>query len=1424
MAAMGRAIQSRRWCALVGVLCLSLVNGPKVWAQQDFYWIGPPGVQDWGTASNWDLNSVPGPGDSAFLEPSDGNNRTAQFRNIHPPGTTLNVIRVNATGGSEMAIRLALPLPGGDLRAQDLYLGDTGQGRLLQDNGAVTVNNYFILGNEQSGNGAMVMGAGSLSAGNMVIGGFGSGAMDQSGDAAVQVANDLGVGINQGGNGSYTMTGGTLMANYLFVGDAGTATFHQSQPGIPTSVVTCRSGLVVGQSQTGSGSYTLTDGVLQIGDAVNPGSMFLGYAGQATFTQRGGYCGVSGNVFLAESATGRAAMNLHGGVFEAINPDAGTMYVGAAGIGVLNLFAGSTLRVNEMFVDSQTGTSQVWQEGGTTIINGHLGVGRDANAQGHGGAYLLTGGDLRVGTLFVGHRGHGTFTQIGGTLTIASGAIYLADEASGRAQMNFTGGTIVFPDPTTATIQVGYAGVGQFHQGEGLTLNLDTIFVNSQDGVSTFTQRGDVNLNSHLGVGRDAGSRGQYNLLSGTLTAQQIYLGYEGQGTMVQDGPSRVILAQELRLGDGGTGEYMFLSGNLQTHDTLVGIGGTDCRFDQRGGSHQITETLAIATNPGSTGVYHLSGVNLQVATVELNAGGVFNQTGGDLRADRFNQRGGEVQGQLQNRGVFVYDSGVFSGRLLNYGEVQFNADFTAGNGLGHYSATPLTLNNPARTLTCGGGGLEIGAGASFLLGDGSVRFVNTPANGLAVRSGGVFEQRGGLVDGSSNTFFVTEGSTTLVNGTLRPGGTMTVSPGGIFTQQGGVVDGLSNTILVTEGRFDLENGTVRPGQSMEIRNGGTFNQRGGLVDGASNTIAIFEGTCNVSGGEYRANRLEIHTGGSFLWTGGSFSYNTLFFDGGSFFGNLTNQGWIGGNGTFTGALVNQGTVTPGASPGTLQVVGSFSQGPTGRYVCEIAGPAAYDRIEVTGTPGTASLDGLLAPTLLGGFRPARGQLFPGIITASGGVSGTFARVEEENFWEVIYHATSVDLLARPFRDFTDPRLNLTSNQLQVGQMLNGLEATAQGDLATVLTALSDLPDGQVGRGLQQLTPGQNAAMANLSLAGAMMQGRSVIDRMNFLRQGGAAGTGGGFGGRLGLQGSRLQGVLLAYNGASLPGLFSGRPEAGLDKPWGLYANFLGTLGTQDTTSRQIGYDYGIFGLNTGIDYRLRPDLVLGVFTGYYYTSSNFKDDGGDARIHSVPFTVYGVYHPGNGYLTGSLGYTVNFYRLERSLAFGAVNRTATSSFTGSQLNLAWETGYDLRWARLVLTPAANLFYSVVWLPAHTESGAGALNLRVGAQTADSLQTGIGLRVSLPWMSGQTRILPQFSAFYQHEYANSARTLDARLSQAGGAFTFQTEAPSRDFAVLGAGLEVRWPNGLALQAAYNAEVGRQHSTAHYLNAGLRWEF
>ena len=112
------------------------------------------------------------------------------------------------------------------------------------------------------------------------------------------------------------------------------------------------------------------------------------------------------------------------------------------------------------------------------------------------------------------------------------------------------------------------------------------------------------------------------------------------------------------------------------------------------------------------------------------------------------------------------------------------------------------------------------------------------------------------------------------------------------------------------------------------------------------------------------------------------------------------------------GNLINSGTVNPGNSVGTMTVNGNYTQTAAGTLAVEIASPTSYDKVSVT---GSASLNGTLAPLLLGGYRPSGNQVFPDILTTSGGVTGGFSTIANQQisptlFWQPRYNPNSVDL------------------------------------------------------------------------------------------------------------------------------------------------------------------------------------------------------------------------------------------------------------------------------------------------------------------------------------------------------------------------------------------------------------------------------
>ncbi|MEK6702734.1 MAG: hypothetical protein AABZ53_10760 [Planctomycetota bacterium] len=125
-------------------------------------------------------------------------------------------------------------------------------------------------------------------------------------------------------------------------------------------------------------------------------------------------------------------------------------------------------------------------------------------------------------------------------------------------------------------------------------------------------------------------------------------------------------------------------------------------------------------------------------------------------------------------------------------------------------------------------------------------------------------------------------------------------------------------------------------------------------------------------------------------------NHGTLFMRGGTHLlpPNFFNYGTLGGAcGISVPVLRNQGTVSPGNSPGTLSVQGAFDQSaPSGILDIELAGLTPGTQHDVLAISGAAALGGTLRVRLLDGFLPTSGDSFT-ILTAAS-ITGAFSTVE----------------------------------------------------------------------------------------------------------------------------------------------------------------------------------------------------------------------------------------------------------------------------------------------------------------------------------------------------------------------------------------------------------------------------------------------
>jgi hypothetical protein len=409
-------------------------------------------------------------------------------------------------------------------------------------------------------------------------------------------------------------------------------------------------------------------------------------------------------------------------------------------------------------------------------------------------------------------------------------------------------------------------------------------------------------------------------------------------------------------------------------------------------------------------------------SVVDISAMTTFNDTNGSSSAFSYIQalEGGAVLAanlqdieQVKRVRADGEDSLIDLSALVNF--VSASASLEAING-----ATLLA------------GSLEQLNGVSVTLSGPSEMTLGNPV----VMTGASFNHEGGTLTGS----------VTLVNSNLNngPGGTGAAA----FAMHGDcALSGdlaMGQSVRIEGGGFGAANATSAAGFvnsgliTLESINGGLssnlFVQAGVLENASTGEILINAGT----GGD-RTLEAELDNRGTFSVTtsdnkfiaigkaganhtsSGSFTVNGTELDYvaiiGDSFTNLPG-GIFAGVGTvdvqgIPGGLSSEGFLRPGASPGTLQLIGDYAQTAGGTLEIELGGAPASGSFDVLSVSGTATLAGAINVTTIDAYVPAIGDSFE-ILTAAA-VSGVFddevlPTLPAAMCWDLAYDATSVTL------------------------------------------------------------------------------------------------------------------------------------------------------------------------------------------------------------------------------------------------------------------------------------------------------------------------------------------------------------------------------------------------------------------------------
>jgi outer membrane autotransporter protein len=352
---------------------------------------------------------------------------------------------------------------------------------------------------------------------------------------------------------------------------------------------------------------------------------------------------------------------------------------------------------------------------------------------------------------------------------------------------------------------------------------------------------------------------------------------------------------------------------------------------------------------------------------------------------------------------------------------------------------------------------------------------------------------------------------------------------------------------------------------------------------------------------------------------------------------------------------------------------------------------------------------------------------------------------------------------------------------------LNG-ESTpqAQAFQSNVLAVIDSLPtEQQKGAAIKQLAPANAANTLQMS-AQATSIVLGAVDAHQQLVMGGDGG---------------------AYAG-------TGKAAGNDTAQSALWGQFLGGSAHLAGSSDNDGFTSKSFGLTSGFDHMITPNLLGGVALSWLrsWTDGSNDSSGSTQRLDSYQLTAYSTYRLGRLALDGQVGVGWNHFDQKRNVSF--LGQTASADYDGQQYMARARAGYDFSvGANTTLTPFASLRWIHARNESYDESGAGSANLSVDAQNSDVVTQELGTRAQWQFDTAYGTLSPEISAAWVHDYTDSAQTSTGQIG--GAAYSVETEGLPSDGVHIGAALSLAATDSTDIRLQYDGELrpGYQSQTA-----------
>lgn len=262
------------------------------------------------------------------------------------------------------------------------------------------------------------------------------------------------------------------------------------------------------------------------------------------------------------------------------------------------------------------------------------------------------------------------------------------------------------------------------------------------------------------------------------------------------------------------------------------------------------------------------------------------------------------------------------------------------------------------------------------------------------------------------------------------------------------------------------------------------------------------------------------------------------------------------------------------------------------------------------------------------------------------------------------------------------------------------------------------------------------------------------------------------------------------------------------------------------TAADAPNFDYNLYGVTAGFDWKPSYETTLGFALGYTYGKAKVQNGGGKINMDDMRATAFASRLFGNCYVDAGVQAGTAMFDTRRQTVAGAVSGDTDSVFAGTFVTVGsvfsiWQDKKD--GSGLYFTPSVGLSYLHTEIDGFTESGTAGLNME--DTDGDSLRARIAaaLQWAFPLDSWQVRLGVEVA--YSHDFLGEELDMTGRFAAVDGSkFSTSGKALPTDIFSFGPTVDIMVSERSSLYFGYGIDVDTDSGVSQNVNAGFRHRF